>query len=414
MQCKLFPVKRTIAIKLNVSDLQNEALCELQKQFSAACNTTAATAAQEKERNRIRLHHLCYRSLRKSFPQLGSQMCCNAIAKTSAALKAQKHPKQVLFKQERSVHFDKRTYSLKNSVLSLFTLCGRIRIPVEISEFHKGFLDFGTPKEAELVRRGKRWFFHLTLDFPDVLPVGTGSAMGVDLGENVLAATSTGKLFGGGPLRAHRDQFLGTRKRLQRNGSQSAKGRLRQISGRERRSVKHVNHCVSKEIVQEAHRNGCSTIVMEDLKNIRERIKAGKKVRSRLHRWSFDQLRQFVEYKAAAHGIQVLYVNPAYTSQTCSHCFSLGTRLKHRFSCSNCGSLQHSDLNASRNILGLGLSADRPTGDVNRRLSPPQADDKASAFRRELFTTNVANTALFGKLLQYGPGSNRFKKSVCP
>jgi IS605 OrfB family transposase len=294
-------------------------------------------------------------------------MCCNAIAKTSNALKAQKHPKQILFKHGCSVHFDKRTYSLKNGILSLFTLQGRIRIPLEISAFHKGFLDYGTPKEAELVRRGKRWFFHLVLDLPDVLPMEAGDAMGVDLGENVLAATSTGKLFGGGPLRAHRDQFLGTRKRLQSNGSQSAKKRLRKISGRERRSVKHVNHCISKEIVQEAQRNGCSTIVMEDLKNIRERIRAGKKVRSRLHRWSFDQLRCFVEYKAAAQGIQVLYVNPAYTSQTCSCCLSLGKRLKHRFSCLNCGSLQHSDLNASRNILRLGLSADRPTGDVNRR-----------------------------------------------
>ena len=106
---------------------------------------------------------------------------------------------------------------------------------------------------------------------------------------------------------------------------------------------------------------------MEDLKNIRERIKARKKERSRLHRWSFDQLRTFVEYKAEEQGIQVLYVDPAYTSKTCSCCLSLGSRIKHRFSCSNCGSLQHSDLNASRNILRLGLSVDKPTGDVNRR-----------------------------------------------
>ena len=294
-------------------------------------------------------------------------MCCNAIAKTAACLKALRRPKQVLFKNGCSVHFDKRTYSLKNGVLSLFTLRGRIKIPLEISGFHKGFLDFGAPKEAELVRKGKRWFFHLVLDLPDVLPAIADKAMGVDLGENVLAATSTGKLFGGGPLRAQRDRFLGMRARLQSNGSQSAKQQLRHISGKERRNVKHVNHCISKEIVLEAQRNGCCTIIMEDLKNIRKKVKAGKKMRSRLHRWSFDQLRQFVEYKAEALGIQVQYVNPFYTSQTCSQCLSSGVRLKHRFSCSNCGSLQHSDLNASRNILRLGASADAPTGDVNRR-----------------------------------------------
>lgn len=360
-------MKRTIAIKLNISALQNEALCELQEMFAKGCNEVARVAAVQKERNRIRLHHLCYRSLRQSLPKLGSQMCCNAIAKTASSLKALKHPKQLFFKKGCSVHFDKRTYSLKKGMLSLFTLHGRIQIPLEISLYHKHFLDFGAPKEAELVKKEKGWFFHLVLDLPDVLPIMSGKAIGIDLGENVLAATSTGKLFGGGPLRAQRDRFLGMRARLQSNGSQSAKQQLRHISGRERSNVRHVNHCISKQIVLEAQRNGCSAIIMEDLKNIRERIKAGKKLRSRLHRWSFDQLRQFVEYKAEAVGIEVRYVSPAYTSQTCSHCLSLGKRVKHHFYCSNCGSLQHSDLNASQNILRLGCLCDKPTGVVNRR-----------------------------------------------
>src|SRR3990167_6895838 len=150
-------------------------------------------------------------------------MCCNAIAKTSQALKALKTPRAVLFKKGCSVHFDKRTYSLQGNVLSLFTLQKRMRVQLKISAFHKSFLDRGIVKEAELVRKGKQWFFHFVLDLPDVPVVQTGKAIGVDLGENVLAATSTGKLFGGGPVRAKRDQFLGHRKRLSSNGSQSAK-----------------------------------------------------------------------------------------------------------------------------------------------------------------------------------------------
>ena len=200
----------------------------------------------------------------------------------------------------------------------------------------------GKSKEAELVRKADQWFFHLVLDLPETIPLKTGQAVAIDLGENVLAATSTGKLFGGGALRAKRDRFLAHRKRLQGNGSQAAKQQLRYISGRENRAVLH-------------------------LKQIRERIKAGKKMRSRLHRWSFDQLRGYIEYKAQAVGIEVVYVKPSFTSQLCSSCYNLGARIKHRFSCSACGSLQHSDLNASRNILRLGLSADRSTGDVNHR-----------------------------------------------
>ncbi|MDP1608195.1 MAG: RNA-guided endonuclease TnpB family protein [Chlamydiales bacterium] len=360
-------MKRTISIKLQVSPEQDQAFLELQTHFSAACNQAAHVAVEYSEKNRVRLHHLCYRTLRKNFPELGAQMCCNAIAKASQALKALKQPRQVLFRKGCSVHFDKRTYSLKDQVLSLFSLKGRIRLNLEMSLFHQNFLDRGVIKEAELVRKGQCWFFHLVLDLPDALSIESGKAMGVDLGENVLAATSTGKLFGGGVLRASRDQFLAHRKRLQSKGSQSAKQRLRNISGREKRNVRHVNHCVAKKIVEEARSNGCSTIFLEELKNIRERIRTNKRNRSRLHRWAFDQLREFVEYKAEAQGMRVVYVSPAYTSKTCSHCLSLGHRSKHQFSCFTCGSLQHSDLNASRNILRLGLSADRSTGDVNRR-----------------------------------------------
>ncbi len=262
---------------------------------------------------------------------------------------------------------EKRTYSLKKGILSLFTLQGRKQFTFQIGAFQQKYLEQGIIKEAELIRRGKRFFFNLVLDLPDPPTKPTGKIVAVDFGENTIAATSEGKLYGGGLLKCRRDQFLGCRKRLQSKGSQSSKQRLRQISGREKRHVKYVNHCIAKDIVEEAHNQGASMIVLEDLKNIRMRIKAGKKMRSRLHRWPFSQLRLFVEYKAQAKGIQVICVNPAYTSQTCSTCLQLGERDKHRFSCQNCGSLSHSDLNASQNLLRLGLTAVGLTGSVNSR-----------------------------------------------
>ena len=59
---------------------------------------------------------------------------------------------------------------------------------------------------------------------------------------------------------------------------------------------------------------------MENLTTIRDNIKAGKRVRSRLHRWSFRQLQTFIEYKAQEEGIQVECINPKYTSKTCNNC----------------------------------------------------------------------------------------------
>jgi IS605 OrfB family transposase len=69
--------------------------------------------------------------------------------------------------------------------------------------------------------------------------------------------------------------------------------------------VKHVNHETSKTILHAAIAAGIARITMEDLTHIRARIKAGKRVRGRLHRWAFRQLQTFVEYKASAAGIAV-------------------------------------------------------------------------------------------------------------
>ena len=105
---------------------------------------------------------------------------------------------------------------------------------------------------------------------------------------------------------------------------------------------------------------------MEDLTHIRKRIKSGKRMRARLHRWAFRQLQRFVEYKAEAAGIAVEYIDPAYTSQTCSVCGALGQRTKHRFVCC-CGNRAHSDLNASRNIARFT----GPAGPVRAAVNQP-------------------------------------------
>jgi IS605 OrfB family transposase len=234
-----------------------------------------------------------------------------------------------------------------------------------LGEHQRRVIEAGNAKEAELVCRNGRWYFNLVIESEDPEPIASGPVMGVDVGENNLAATSTGKVWGGGQLRHRRDRYLALRRRLQSNGSQSAKQKLRQVSGKERRRVTLVNHETSKAIVAEAIKAGVAKIVMEDLRHIRRRIKAGRRMNARLHRWAFRQLQTFVEYKAKAAGIAVEYVNPAYTSQTCSGCGALGKRLKHRFVCETCGLRAHADCNASRNLARIGSGAPLPRAAVN-------------------------------------------------
>jgi IS605 OrfB family transposase len=366
-------MKRTIALKLNLSQEQSAALLETQKSFANACNQAIPFVFENRCWNRVALHHLCYYQIRESIPSLGSQMVCNAFQKVCSSYKVLKIKKSqevpiVTFKDTGSVHYDKRTYSLKDNILSLYTVNGRIKCEYSTGDFQKEYLERGMIKEAELIRKGKRWFFNLSLDLPDAEFKKEGKIFSVDVGENNLATTSNGTIYGGGKLRHERDMFLARRAQIQSNGSRSAKRCLQRVSGKERRHVKETNHIVSKQIVQEAVESVAKVIVLEDLTNIRKRIKGNKRMRSRLHRWSWYELQQFVEYKAQAKGIKVVYVNPAYTSQTCSKCDCLGSRHKHLFKCSKCGSYQHSDCNAAINLLKLGESVVSSMAPVNVQM----------------------------------------------
>jgi len=161
-----------------------------------------------------------------------------------------------------------------------------------------------------------------------------------------------------GPKHSHvnqvRARYSRFRAKLQKKGTKSAKRLLRKRSGREKRFAKDVNHCLSKAIVQTAQ--GTSRgIALEDLTHIRERAQrtVTKRHRRVLHSWGFCQLRAFIAYKAALAGVGVVYVNPAYTSQTCSacgHCEKANRKCQSKFLCRSCGFSAHADVNAAVNI----------------------------------------------------------------
>lgn len=353
-------MKHTLFIKLAPTPEQAQSLSQLQIEFARACNQIVPFARDNRCWNRVALHHLAYYPVREA-THLGSQMVCNGIKAVADAYKVLKLGRQgevptIEFRQTGSVHFDARTYRLLEGAVSLYTLGGRTVVDMAIGDFQADYLATGNPKEAELIRKGKQWFFNLVLDCPDPMPVDEGGVLGVELGENNIAATSSGKILGGGLLRYVRDKFLALRRRLQSNGSQSARQLLNKVSGKERRHMRPVNHEVSKAIVGKALEQGAAIIAMEELTHIRQRIKAGKRMRSRLHRWAWRELQVFVEYKAVGAGLKVLYVNPAYSSRTCSDRGCLGARVKHKFSCSSCGHLAHSDRNVAVNLAKLAES----------------------------------------------------------
>jgi putative transposase len=201
----------------------------------------------------------------------------------------------------------------------------------------------------------------VTIDLPAPPPADTsGGVLGVDLGIVELATDSEGNQYSGQAVKTVRRRLKECRRTLQQRQTHSAKKRLKRLSGRQARFVRNVNHVLSKRIVQTALASR-KAIALESLQGIRQRASVlGREMRWLLGNWSFDQLRQFISYKAEVAGIPVIAVNPRNTSRTCSqcgHCDKANRRSQAQFACLSCGFRTNADLNASANIARLGLEA---------------------------------------------------------
>lgn len=132
----------SLRITLDLSPAQAAQLQALQQAFAQVCNALAPTVQATRVWNRVALHHLAYRELRARFPALGSQMVCNAIYAVSRTSRIVfQHPDSpftlqrlgdaplplMQFAEDSPVYFDRHTLSLKNGLLSLYTLEGRMR-----------------------------------------------------------------------------------------------------------------------------------------------------------------------------------------------------------------------------------------------------------------------------------------------
>ena len=156
-----------LRVPLNTSTEQSTRLKALQAVFAQACNALAPIVQQTKVWNRVALHHLMYRNLRERFPELGSQMVCNAIYSVSRTSRlvfqspqspfnlsklAGKPLPLLRFTDQCPVYFDRHTLSVKDGQLSMYTLDGRMRFALALSPQDEA--NFKVYKLLEIVLSG--------------------------------------------------------------------------------------------------------------------------------------------------------------------------------------------------------------------------------------------------------------------
>lgn len=189
-------MSQLLRIALNPTPEQFLRLCTLQEEFARVCNALAPMVRDTRCWNRVALHHMAYKTLREQFPDMGSQMVCNAIYSVCRSSRLiYQHPASpfnvarmgdkplplLRFLDSNPVYFDRHTLSLKDGRLSMYTLDGRMRFqlalnPADEAAFHRSKL-----REVVLMRTTPDGF---TLSFwladADAPPAQGGASAGAD------------------------------------------------------------------------------------------------------------------------------------------------------------------------------------------------------------------------------------------
>jgi len=241
-------------------------------------------------------------------------------------------------------------FGIENSHLNLAKI-GRVKI-----KLHRQ--SFGRIKTCTIRRRAGKWYACFSIEYePEPLPESERVA-GIDVGLESFAILSTGDKIANPRFFRTDEKALA---KAQRKLSKLKKGTL------ERRKTKKVVCRIHERIAnrrhdfihQEARKlvNIFGVIVVEKL-NINGMLNNHRLAKS-IADASWGQFINILSAKAAEAGREFVAVNPNGTSQLCSRCHSIVPKdLSVRIhSCPHCGLTIDRDLNASFNILSLGLQA---------------------------------------------------------
>lgn len=223
----------------------------------------------------------------------------------------------------------------------------------------------GKIKTCTVKRNGLgQWFVCFSCEVDDVKVIDNNQkAIGIDVGCKDFAVCSDGSII------EHPHFYKQSETKLK--AIQSKYSELKQLPKDNKKKLKvkkqlvkqHLKvknqrkdflHKVSHKIVKE---NG---IVCVEKLNIKKMTSDNwKSLNKSILDGGWYNFRQMLTYKAEWAGKRVVEVNPAYTSQVCSKCGAIVKKEldEREHNCPHCGLVCNRDLNASLNILRVGMDS---------------------------------------------------------
>jgi IS605 OrfB family transposase len=342
----------TITLKLPFYRLNQVKALEFER-LTAVNTQVANDLLNVDKRERHKLTSAAFKHI-----EIGSMWINQTIRNTNTKTKA-KHFKRMWLEVNNQGYEVLRSGDLYALSFSLYR--GRKgRIPLEVhSASHTEVLDKLIAGGAKLgtlkICRSKKGIWYalvsVSMDVPDAK--AAEQWIGVDRGQNNIAVAALprgfGKFWKSGRVKGLRRQFQRTRRQLQEAKQLKEVKRLEQS---ERRIMTHINHVISKELVQFASDFEMG-LRFEDLSGIRQTSKQRQKTKSdagnNRDSWAFYQLEVFTRYKAIRAGISVQSVPAPYTSKSDHRNGVLGKRNGDWFKGFD-GYRCNADWNASQNI----------------------------------------------------------------
>ena len=256
-------------------------------------------------------------------------------------------------------------------------------LPIIIDRIPKGKVKTMTIKR----NKAGQWFavFSSEVETPKLIH-SSNESVGIDVGLENFAALSNGKIITNPRyLIKSENKLKKLHKKLSRKKKVS-KNRFKSKLLLARQYVKVTNqrtdflHKTSRDIA-----NRYSLIAVEDLK-INKMVK-NHNLAKHITDASWNSFIQMLSYKAVDCGGQLIKVNPRNTSKTCSECGAIKEMpLSNRtFICSNCNLVCNRDLNASINILKVGMDYAELNAceDTVRPLIKARVNEAGTIFRSD-------------------------------
>jgi putative transposase len=241
-----------------------------------------------------------------------------------------------------------------------------------------------------------------TLEETEAKPMG-GKVAGIDLGEVHMAVSHDGEhthIVNGRFLRSKRQYRNKLTQHLNKRISRSKKGSRRRkklIKSKQKQlrklknQIRDIEHKQTTRLVCTLYQEGVQTVVIGDVRDIRQNNDVGGKSNQKIHQWPAGRIRHKLTYKAERLGMVVALQDEHHTSRTCPVCeHKRKSKPQGRvFNCTNkaCTWQYHRDgvgaINIRRKYLDHGPVVGDMTPPTGMRYNPHSSRSSLSN-RREI------------------------------